>query len=210
MQLTTYPMVRDGAERLLILLHGWSAEQHHLAAYVPLVDPDERFSAFCPRAPHDLDDGDGASWYDRVDGVPESDSYVAALDLLDEYVGEKMEGAGIGPERTVIGGFSQGGFLALSLALRSGAPAFAGVWAMCCSIHDTDDVTLDDQSGDGRPALIQFGELDRIITPERSRAAAQRLESAGWTVTTTGYPMAHSQRVDMMVDARDWLATVAR
>ena len=29
-KLTTYPMIREGAERLLVLLHGWSAEQHHL------------------------------------------------------------------------------------------------------------------------------------------------------------------------------------
>lgn len=209
MKLTTYPMVRDGAERLLVLLHGWSAEQHHLAAYVPLVDPDERFSAFCPRAPHDLPEGDGASWYDRDDAGPVTDSYVAALDTLHEYVGERMERTGIGPERTVIGGFSQGGFLALSLVLRADAPRYAGVWAMCCSIHDAGGVTLGDDSGDGRPALIQYGELDQIITPDRSRAAADRLASGGWAVTTGGYPMAHSQRIEMMADARDWLATIS-
>ena len=50
MSLVTYRIDRDGAERLLFLFHGWSAEQHHLAAYVPLVDPDERYTAICPRA----------------------------------------------------------------------------------------------------------------------------------------------------------------
>lgn len=210
MKLTTYPMVRDGAERLLILLHGWSAEQHHLAAYVPLVDPDERFSAFCPRAPHDLPEGDGASWYDRDDGAPVARSYLAAVETLDEYVAAKMGRAGIGPDRTVIGGFSQGGFLALSVALRSGAPAYAGVWAMCCAIADVEGLDLDTAAGSGheRPALIQYGELDPIITPDRSRAAGTTLAEAGWNVTTHGYDMAHSQRIEMMVDAKAWLAEI--
>lgn len=207
-KLTTYPMIRDGAERLLILLHGWSAEQHHLAAYVPLVDPDEQFSAFCPRAPHDVPDTDGASWYDRTDGTPVAASYVAAVDTLHDYVGAKMERAGIGPEHTVIGGFSQGGFLALSLVLRAGAPDYAGVWAMCCGLADVDGIDLDlsAESGGHRRALIQVGELDPIITPDRGRAAAAALTDAGWNVSTHGYAMGHSQRIEMMVDAKAWLA----
>ena len=65
MSLTTYRITRDGAPRLLFLLHGYSAEQHHLASYVPLVDPDERFSAIAPRGPVPLPNGDtdGASWW---------------------------------------------------------------------------------------------------------------------------------------------------
>ena len=210
MKLTTYPMIREGAERLLILLHGWSAEQHHLAAYVPLVDPDERFSAFCPRAPHDLPEGDGASWYDRANGVPVAESYLHAVDVVQEYVAQKMERAGIGPDRTVIGGFSQGGFLALSLVLQRGATEYGGVWAMCCGLADFEglDLDLSAGSGSGRPALIQVGERDPIITPDRGRAAATALSDAGWQVTTHGYDMAHSQRIEMLVDARNWLAAI--
>jgi len=209
-ELTTYPMIRDGAERLLILLHGWSAEQHHLAAYVPLVDPDERFSAFCPRAPHDLPEGDGASWYDRTDTGPVAESFLGALDLLDDYVTTGMDSAGVGPEQTVIGGFSQGGFLALSLVLRSGAPAYGGVWAMCCGLADIDGVELDltIDSGRGRPALIQVGERDPIIPPDRGRGAASALTDAGWDVSIQGYDMAHTQRIEMMIDARSWLAPI--
>ncbi|WP_420452985.1 alpha/beta hydrolase [Ilumatobacter sp.] len=209
MDLTSYRLERDGAERLLVLLHGWSAEQHHLAAYVPLVDPDERFTAVCPRAPHDLPDGDGASWYDRSSEA-DSTSYRTSLDGVAELVRAEAERTGIGPERTVIAGFSQGGFLALSTVLRSGAPRYAGVWAMCCAVRDVDGVELDlaDGSGDERPALVQFGEEDEVIPPERSRAAADSMARAGWDVAARGYAMAHSQTIEMMVDAREWLASV--
>lgn len=210
MALTTYRIDRDGAERLLILLHGWSAEQHHLAAYVPLVDPDERFTAACPRAPHDLPEGDGASWYDRSDTGPDPASFHAAVDAIDAFVADEMARAGVGPERTVLGGFSQGGFLALALTLRPSAPAFAGVWAMCCALPEIDGLELElgAGSGHGRPALIQVGEHDPIITPDRGRAAASALAEAGWNVDTHGYEMAHSQRIEMMVDAKAWLATI--
>ena len=125
MTLTTYRIDRDGADRLLILLHGWSAEQHHLAAYVPLVDPDERFTAVCPRAPHDLPEGDGASWYDRTAAGPDATSFLRTFDVVDAFVAGEMARSGIGPERTVLGGFSQGGFLALALALAPLAIAAA-------------------------------------------------------------------------------------
>ncbi len=210
MGITSYRLDRDGADRLLVLLHGWSAEQHHLAAYVPLVDPDERFTAICPRALHDLPEGDGASWYDRSDTGPVPASFHDALTTLDVFVTAEMDASGIGPERTVIGGFSQGGFLALALAIRPEAAPFAGVWAMCCALPEVEGFALDltTGAGRGRPALIQVGELDQIITPDRGRAAAQALRQGGWNVTDVGYPMAHSQRIEMMIDARDWLAAI--
>lgn len=212
MTLTSYRIDRPDADRLLVLLHGWSAEQHHLAAYVPLIDPDERFTAVCPRAIHDLDDGDGdgASWYERDEGGPVDTSYTDAIDRLHEFVAGEMERTGIGPDRTVIGGFSQGGFLSLSLALLADAPRYAGVWAMCCGLHQVDGLQLDVSAGSGgdRPALLQFGELDTIIPPERTVAAADAVRTAGWTVETHGYPMAHSQRIEMMIDAKRWLGAV--
>ena len=208
MGLTSYRIDRDGAARLLFLFHGWSAEQHHLAAYVPLVDPDERFTAICPRAIHDLPEGDGASWYDRTpDGVV-ADSFLDALDTVADFVGGEMAAAGVSAERCVLGGFSQGGFLALALALRAGAPRFGGVWAMCCALPDVDGLELDPAAGIGTPALVQYGEHDTIITPDRTKAAAATLRDASWQVTEAGYDMAHSQRIEMMSDAKSWLALI--
>ena len=209
MSLTTYRLERDDADRLLILLHGWSAEQHHLAAYVPLIDPDERFTAVCPRALHDLPEGDGASWYERTASGPDPASFRHAIDTLGEFVDAEMRTAGIPASRTVVGGFSQGGVLALALALAPDAPRFAGVWAMCCALPEVDGVEIDPARGAGRPALVQVGEHDAIITPDRGRAAAETLRDGGWDVDVHGYDMAHSQRIEMMVDARDWLAGIA-
>jgi predicted esterase len=210
MSLRSYHIERAGADRLLFLLHGWSSEQHHLAAYVPLVDPDERYTAICPRAPHDLPEGDGASWYDRVDGGPVAESFLEGLGLVEQLITEQSQSYGIPLDRCVIGGFSQGGFLALALALRAGGARLGGVWAMCCAMPALDGLELDlaPGSGDGRPALIQVGELDPIMPPERGRAAGAALNAAGWHVSEHGYQMGHSQRIEMMVDANEWLAAL--
>ena len=208
MALTTYRIDRDGAERMLVLLHGWSAEQHHLAAYVPLVDPGERYTAVALRALHDLPEGDGASWYERTADGPDPASFRDAVDTVARFVDDELEAAGIPHDRCVLGGFSQGGFVSLALALRPGAPTYAGVWAMCCALPEIDGLDIDVTTGDGRPALIQVGEHDRIITPDRGLAAAAALRDGGWNVTDVEYDMAHSQTIEMMVDARAWLAAI--
>jgi phospholipase/carboxylesterase len=210
MGLTTYRIERQGADRLLFLLHGWSAEQHHLAAYVPLVDPNERFSAACPRALHDLPEGDGASWYDRGPEGPDPASFLHALDAVEAFMAQECERTGIAAERCVVGGFSQGGFLALALAGRTGAPRYGAVWAMCCGLPDIEGLELDFGHDDGRPALLQAGRHDAIIAPERTTAAADVLGAAGWEVTLRDYDMAHSQTIEMMIDARAWLDSLLR
>ena len=79
---------------------------------------------------------------------------------------------------------------------------------MCCARPELPGVEFDWAAGAGTPALIQVGERDPIITPERGRAAADNLAGAGWEVRVEGYDMAHSQCIEMMIDARDWLAAL--
>ncbi|MFT7599294.1 MAG: putative esterase [Acidimicrobiales bacterium] len=208
MSLVTYRLERDAADRLLFLFHGYSAEQHHLAAYVPLVDPDERFSAICPRAIHDLPDGDGASWFGIDENGFDKDSFHDAAATLRAFVDAEAEAAGVPLERCVIGGFSQGGYLALALAGQPGAAKYAGVWAMCCALPPFADTPFDLTGGEGRAALVQFGTGDPFVSNADSNAAASALRDGGWNVRTEGYDMAHSQTLEMMVDAREWLTTV--
>ena len=205
MALTTYRIDRDDAAGRLFLFHGYGAEQHHLAAYVPLVDPTGRFSAVSVRAPHDLPEGDGATWLIAGDDGADVDLFNAAIAGVDEIIEAECDAAGIGPEQCVVGGFSQGGFLSLALAAREGAPAYAGVWAMCCRLPRLDGLPLDLPAAAGRRTLLQIGADDPIIDPDSSRAAAAALDEAGWDVRAVEYEMGHSQTIEMMLDAREWL-----
>ena len=210
MALTQYRIDRDGADRLLFLMHGYTAEQHHLASYVPLVDPDERFTAIAPRGPIDMPDGDGAGWWTIDLQTFEHDwsQFASSLEMLEELVQTEAAAAGVPLERCVVGGFSQGGFLALALAGRAGAPRYGGVWAICCGVPEAPDVRIDLSHGDGRPVLFQWGTQDIVIGPDRPRHLISALEEGGWDLRHHSYEMAHSQTIEMMIDAREWLAGV--
>lgn len=210
MPLTQYRIDRDGADRLLFLMHGYSAEQHHLAAYVPLIDPDERFTAIAPRAPFDLADGDGAAWWpiDLETFRSDLSQFVPSLAELEAFIADEADRAGVPLERCVVGGFSQGGFLSLALAGRPGAPNYAGVWAMCCGLPNAPGLEVDLSGGGGRPVLYQWGTNDAIIGPDQPQEVIAALGAGGWSLRHHAYDMAHSQTIEMMVDARDWLVGV--
>ena len=210
MSLTQYRIDRDGADRLLFLIHGYTAEQHHLASYVPLVDPDERFTAIAPRGPIDMPDGDGAGWWTIDLDTFEHDfsNFEPSLNLLESFIADEAQGADVPLERCVVGGFSQGGYLALALAGRPDAPRYAGVWAMCCGVPDIPGLDIALDNGDQRPALFQWGSRDAFIGPDQPQQAIAILGEGGWDLRHHGYDMAHSQTIEMMIDARDWLAGI--
>ena len=210
MSLTQYRIDRGGADRLLFLMHGYTAEQHHLASYVPLVDPDERFTAIAPRGPIDMPDGDGAGWWTIDVNTFEHDwsAFMSSLETLEAFIAEEADKAGIPLERCIVGGFSQGGYLSLALAGKPNAPRYAGIWAICCGIPQAEGLELDLSNGDGRPVLYQWGSRDPVIGSEAPKEVMQTLDAGGWNVRRHEYDMAHSQTIEMMIDAREWLAGV--
>ncbi|MEM9201264.1 MAG: hypothetical protein AAGC53_06375 [Actinomycetota bacterium] len=210
MSFTQYRIDRDGADRLLFLMHGYTAEQHHLASYVPLVDPDERFTAIAPRGPLTMPDGDGAGWWpiDLQTFEQDTAEVTSLLDTLEDFVQAQAALANVPLERCVVGGFSQGGWLALALASKPDAPRYAGVWAMCCGVPSALGFESDLGNGDGRPALFQWGTKDGFIGPDQPLDVIAALQDGGWDLRDHAYEMAHSQTIEMMVDAREWLAGV--
>ncbi len=211
MSFTTYRINRDGVDRLLFLMHGYTAEQHHLASYVPLVDPNERFTAIAPRGPIDMPDGDGAGWWHINTQTFEHDfsHFESSLTDLETFIAAEADAAEIPLERCVVGGFSQGGFLSLALAGKSGAPRYGGVWAICCGLPpEIADLPFDLSAGDGRPALFQWGTKDPVVGPDAPLEVIGALEAGGWELSHHSYDMAHSQTIEMMIDAREWLASI--
>jgi len=208
MPLTQYRIDRDGVDRLLFLMHGYTAEQHHLASYVPLVDPDERFTAIAPRGPLTMPDGDGAGWWSIDLETFEQDltQFVPSLETLEAFIADEAAAAGVPLERVVLGGFSQGGYLSLALAGKPGAPRYAGVWAICCGVPKVPGLEVDLSGGEGRPALFQWGNRDVFIGPDQPKEVIATLEAGGWDLRHHEYDMAHSQTIEMMIDAREWLA----
>ncbi|MEM7141654.1 MAG: hypothetical protein AAF548_11540, partial [Actinomycetota bacterium] len=91
---------------------------------------------------------------------------------------------------------------------RPGAPRYAGIWAICCGVPQVPGIDVDLSGGEGRPALFQWGTKDPVIGPDAPHEVISTLSDGGWALRHHSYEMAHSQTIEMMVDARDWLAGV--
>jgi len=119
------PMVsptKGTPKRLVVLLHGYGSNGDDLVdlgTYWQDVLPETIFMA--PNAPDVCDiNPDGFQWFplntsedfSRLDGIH------AARPVIAEFLDQVWEMTGIGPENTLLVGFSQGGMLALETGLR--------------------------------------------------------------------------------------------
>jgi phospholipase/carboxylesterase len=168
---------------LLVLHHGRGSDEQDLMGLAPVLDPEQRLIVVAPRAPLQLPGSPGYHWYlvPRV-GYPDPDSFRAAYAELASFHDELWERTGIGPERTVLGGFSMGTVMSYALGLDGGRPARAGILALSGFIPTVDgwEPSLEDRTGTN--VLIAHGRLDPVIPVTFARQARDLLEGAGFDV----------------------------
>src|SRR5258705_13354221 len=85
----------ENAERLLLLVHGYGADEQDLGGLLPFLDPDGDFAAVMPRAPMPAPGTPGYTWYDMGGaGAEVTEQFVTALAELDALVDEQCEALG--------------------------------------------------------------------------------------------------------------------
>src|SRR6478609_7183185 len=119
---------RSEPEGLLVLHHGRGADERDLLALADVLDPDGRLHVVTPRGPLTLPGWPGFHWYvvPRV-GYPDPDTFHASFDALAAFHDELWQRTGLGPERTVLGGFSMGSVMSYSTGLAATRPQPAGL-----------------------------------------------------------------------------------
>ena len=144
MALVTNVVKGSSAERLLLLVHGYGADEQDLGGLLPYLDPDGVFAAVMPRAPIAAPGTPGYMWYDMAGGGDITEQFTTALAELDALVDEQCEALGFDRSSAVFAGFSQGGGLALALGLFSAPDGLAAGSARRCA---RDEPGRDDRSG---------------------------------------------------------------
>jgi phospholipase/carboxylesterase len=161
-----------------------------------------------PRGPLQLPPG-GYHWYIvRQVGFPDPATFLPTYERLTGWFDSIPDAFGVPVERTVVGGFSQGGVMASAIALGEGRPRPAGIMALSCFLPTVEGFRLDLEGLDGYPVAIGHGTLDPIIEVGFAREARRRLEEAGADVTYRETQMPHMVDPDYVVELRDWLARV--
>jgi phospholipase/carboxylesterase len=183
-------LVREPAgepEGALVLLHGRGADEHDLYPLLDALDPDRRLLGLTPRAPLALPPG-GAHWYavHRI-GFPDPATFHDTYPKLTEW----FDSIGVPPERTVLGGFSQGAVMTYALGLGAGRPRPAALIALSGFVPTVPDFELE-LSPPLPPIAIGHGAYDDVISVEFSRRAREQLEVAGADVLYREYPLPHT------------------
>jgi phospholipase/carboxylesterase len=184
---------RAEPEGLLVLHHGRGSDEQDLIGLAPVLDPDERLYVVAPRAPLRLPGSPGYHWYavPRV-GYPDPDTFHAASRDLASFHDELWERTAVGPERTVLGGFSMGTVMSYALGLGGDRPAPDGILALSGFIPTVDgwEPALDDR--DDTRVLIAHGRNDPVIPVTFARRAREILEAAAFDVDYGESDAAHN------------------
>jgi phospholipase/carboxylesterase len=192
-------------EGALVLFHGRGADEHDLFPLLDMLDPERRLLGATARGPLSLPPG-GAHWYavHRV-GYPDPETFHATYPQVADWLDGLLVEHGIAPDRTVLGGFSQGSVMSYALGLGSGRPRPAGIMALSGFIPEVDGFELDLGKAAGLPVAIGHGTNDPVISVEFGRDARERLVNAGADVLYRESPMAHTIDPRFLAELPAWL-----
>jgi phospholipase/carboxylesterase len=205
----------------VIWLHGLGADGHDFEAIVPeLRIPDSLPLRFvfphAPVRPVTLNGGVSMrAWFDILsldrDGPADETGTRESAAIVEALINREIE-RGIDVRHIVVAGFSQGGAIAIHVALRS-TDRLAGLMALSTYLpipkYFQSEVIDNPACGDlSLPIFMAHGSFDPLLPMELGRASADLLIDAGFKVQWHDYPMAHAVCPEEINDIRDWLLSV--
>jgi phospholipase/carboxylesterase len=196
----------DGAP-LVVLMHGRGSDRFDLLGLAPLIAPNAvvvSVQAPWPGTPWGY--GPGWAWYRFLGrNRPEPESFEGSQRALGEFLGDVRARLPVRTGTLVLGGFSQGGVMAMAYALRNPGTAprvmnFSGFLADHPSVDATPETVR------GARFFWGHGTLDPQIPFELALEGRALLRDAGADLTARDYRIGHGISPDEARDARAWLA----
>ncbi len=190
----------------VIWLHGLGADGHDFVPIVRELGLDAHLPLrfvfpHAPVRPVSLNGGmPMRAWFDLFAG-PQVDSagIVAARAEVTELI-ERERGDGALP--LALGGFSQGGALALATGLGHRRP-LAGVVGLSTWLPE--GIVAIDPAQNATPVMLAHGTGDPVVPIEAGRRTFESLKHAGCAVEWHQYPMAHQVCAEEIADLSEFL-----
>lgn len=206
-QLLTAERPAEGVpEGLLLLHHGRGTGEADLTPLGDALDPQRRLRVVAPRAPLQIDGWPGYHWYvvPRV-GHPDPETFFAARGALAALHDRLWEETGVGPEKTVLGGFSMGAVMSHALGWSGDRPAVAGVLALSGFVPTVPGWEPSFADRTSTRAFVAHGDRDPVIGVEFGRAARDLLAAGGIDVTYAETGVGHQIDPASIAAATGWL-----
>lgn len=193
---------------LLLLLHGMGANEDDLFALAAHCDP--RFVVVSLRAPHEVAPG-YYRWYQREESpsgpVFNEKEIEASRVWLVQAIHDMVVAYGADPRQVFLLGFSQGGAMALALALTAprhlrGIVSIAGRLLRAAAALAAPPEALSHLS-----VLVQHGTDDEVVPIAESMAAVALLAESSVMLGFRDYKAGHTITPAMLKDAMAFLTT---
>jgi phospholipase/carboxylesterase len=195
-------------DSLVIFLHGYGSNGDDLIGLSPYWDGLLPGTAFVsPNAPERIPGMDGAyQWFALTTMDPQvvAQSARAAAPVLQAFIAAEMARHNVGPERTVLVGFSQGTMMALEVGF-SGPTAFAGIIGFSGALVGFEG------AASKPPVLLVHGDQDDRVPYAASVSAVAALKAAGIAASLHTSPRAaHTIAMDGLQAAAGFLKAVLK
>ncbi|HKQ79927.1 MAG TPA: dienelactone hydrolase family protein [Blastocatellia bacterium] len=196
----------DGKPPLLLLLHGYGANEDDLFSLAPYLD--ERFMVVSARAPVVLQPMSYA-WFNlgfTPQGVIVNPEEVdSSRRTIHKFIGEIVEAYECDPDAVYLMGFSQGAMMSLAVALTYPGSA-AGVVAMSGRMLPQIHAMITDKDAlIGLPIFMAHGTRDTLLPINQGRDAREKLSELPVELTYREYDMGHEISYNSLQDITDWL-----
>jgi phospholipase/carboxylesterase len=191
---------------LLLLLHGYGANEDDLFSLAPYLD--ERFMIVSARAPVMLQPMSYA-WFNlgfTAQGIVVNPEEVeSSRRTIYKFLGEIVKAYECDPNAVYLMGFSQGAMMSLAVALTYPGSA-AGVVAMSGRVlPQLLQLVPDKDALTGLPIFVAHGSRDTLIPISSGREARARLSELPVELTYREYEMGHEISYDSLKDIAEWL-----
>jgi len=196
----------------LVFLHGLGDTGFGWAGALNTIRPDF-LKVICPTAPNlpvTINGGmEMPAWYDIV-SLDEKDGAREDMDGVDwavNYLHSLVKGEeeqGLPSDRIMVGGFSQGGAVALSAALKYPG-TLGGCVALSCYLPGGGNPSVSIQ-GLETPILQAHGELDEVVSYKRGQLTAEVVERLSKRHKFITYPnMGHEGTLEELEDVKQFI-----
>ena len=191
------------ARGVLVMVHGRGATAQSILELASLLHGDG-WAYVAPQA-------SGNTWYPQsfLQPIPVNEPGITSgLSVLHE-VFASLEAQGIGAERTMLLGFSQGACLSLEYVARN-ARQFGGVAGLSGGLIGPPGTPRDYKGNlGGTPVFLGCSDVDSHIPAHRVRESATVLEALGGRVTMRLYEgMGHTVNDDEIAAVREMMRSV--
>lgn len=199
----------------VIWLHGLGADGHDFEPIIPELRLPESLALrfvfpHAPVRPVTLNGGMAMrAWYDIISldrGGPVDETGISESTVILESLIAREEERGIGRNRIVAAGFSQGGAIAINTVLRT-PERLAGLLGLSTwmALPGAAEAGGFDTS---LPVFMAHGQFDPMVPMQYGKISADRLADAGFNVQWHEYPMAHGVCPQEIADISSWLVSV--